>query len=257
MKKIIRFATFFILSTFLASQSLVEVAKQEQQRREKLKGKNVRVVTNADLKSVKKRAAVSTQAAPPAEAGTAEPTAGEPAGGQEPAVQEAPEAEGESDRGTGSPYATRVLEDTLLVTNPEAALYPADGDYAEIMVMGQLELEFNARNGPGDDIAIYARWRGADEAMSRFEEEGIPTSAWPGGMFSYGVLGQREDGEWEAIGRGIGTSQPERFDLGSLREIKRIRIMFMPDYNASGQFVPFQQVLEPFTMDIDAVEALH
>ena len=257
MKKIMRFAAFFILSTLLASQSLVDVSKQEKERREKLKGKNVRVVTNADLKSVKKTPAVSMQAAPTGEAGAAESAAGESAEGQEPAVPEAQEAEGEFDRGTGSPYATKVLGDTFLVESPESALFPPDGNYAEIIVMGQLDLEFSARNGPGDDIAIYARWKGADEAISRFEEEGIPTSAWPGGMFSYGVLGMRDDGEWEAIGRAMGTSQPERFDLGSLREIKRIRIMFMPDYNASGQFVPFQQVLEPFTMDIDAVEALH
>lgn len=249
MKKFVYVITFLVLSAFLASQSLVDVAKKEQERREKLKGKSARVVTNADLKSVKKTAAVTTQAAPPAMAGTAEL--------EEPEMQEGRQAEQEYDRGIGSSYATGVLGDTFLVQNAESALYSPDGAYAEISVMGQLDLEFNARNGPGDDIAIYARWAGAEEATSRFEEEGITMSAWPGGMFSYGVLVMRGDGEWVAIGRAIGDNQPEKFDLGSLPDIQRIRIIFKPDNNPSAPNVPFQLALEAFTMGIDAVEALH
>jgi len=257
MKKIMRFAAFFILSTLLASQSLVDVAKQEKERREKLKGKNVRVVTNADLKSIKKTPAVATQAAPTAEAGTAEPAAGESAGGQEAAVPEAQEAEAQYDQDAGYPYATGVLEETFLVESPESALSPPDGSYAELSVMGQLDLEFSARNGPGDDIAIYARWAGAEEETSSLEEEGIPMSAWPGGMFSYGVLVMGDDGEWEAIGRAVGQTRPEKFDLGRLPGIKRIRIIFKPDNNAAAQNIPFQLAQQQFTMGIDAVEALH
>jgi hypothetical protein len=121
MKKTLRFAALFALSTFLASQSLVDVAKQERERREKLKGKNVKVVTNADLKSIKKTAAVSTPAAPPAESGAAEP-----APGQEPAVPEGEKAEAPYDRGTGPTFASGVLEGTVFVENPEAALDPPD-----------------------------------------------------------------------------------------------------------------------------------
>ncbi|GAF97333.1 unnamed protein product, partial [marine sediment metagenome] len=43
------------------SQSLVELAKKEKERREKLKGKKTIVVTNYDLKKVKKKPAVSTR----------------------------------------------------------------------------------------------------------------------------------------------------------------------------------------------------
>ncbi|HUU37668.1 MAG TPA: hypothetical protein VMW46_05630, partial [Candidatus Desulfaltia sp.] len=74
MKKILRFAVLFLLpAALLLSQSLVEVSKKEQERREKLKGKNVKVITNADLKTVKRTPAVTTSAAPPAEAEAAEP----------------------------------------------------------------------------------------------------------------------------------------------------------------------------------------
>lgn len=49
------------LSSFLLSQSVVELAKKEKERREKLKGKKTIVVTNYDLKKVKKKPAVSTR----------------------------------------------------------------------------------------------------------------------------------------------------------------------------------------------------
>jgi hypothetical protein len=55
-KKIL--STVFILwisSTFLLSQSLVEVAKKEKARRAKLKGKSGKVVTNEDLKKDRKQ----------------------------------------------------------------------------------------------------------------------------------------------------------------------------------------------------------
>ena len=246
MKKIMSFIAFFVLSTLLASQSLVDVAKKEQERREKLKGKNVKVVTNADLKSVKRAPAVSTTtAAGPEEA----------AAGQELAVPEEQRAE-TGYEGGGPSYASGVGE-TVFVENAEAAVYPPDGSFAEIGVMGQLDLELSARNGPGDDIAIYARLAGVEQELSAFEEEGIPMSAWPGGMISYGVLAMRDDGEWEALGRGMGESWPETFDLGGLRETKRIRIIFKPDNNPSPPNQPFQLAVQSFTMGIDAVEALH
>jgi hypothetical protein len=248
MKKMVRFVAFFALSTFLASQSLVDVAKQERERREKLKGKNVRVVTNADLKSVKKTAALSTPEAPPAE-----PVAGE----QEPAVPEGQETEAAYDQGAGPSFARGVLEGTVFVENAESAIYPPDGRFAEIGIMGQLDVELTVRNGPGNDLAVYARLAGLEQALSAFEDEGIPMSAWPGAMISYGVLAMRDDGEWEALGRGMGESWPEGFDLGSLRETNRIRIIFKPDNNPSPPTQPFQMALQSFTMGVDAVEAVH
>jgi hypothetical protein len=50
----------WISSSLLVSQSLVEVAKKEKERRAKLKGKSGKVVTNEDLKSIKKQPNVVT-----------------------------------------------------------------------------------------------------------------------------------------------------------------------------------------------------
>jgi len=60
-KKIL--STVFMLlicSSLLLSQSLVEVAKKEKERRAKLKGKSGQVVTNDDLKKAKKQPEVVT-----------------------------------------------------------------------------------------------------------------------------------------------------------------------------------------------------
>ncbi len=59
MKKLIKvFLSIFLSLTFLHSQSLVELAQKEKQRRESLGGKKGIVVTNEDLNLVKKRAAI-------------------------------------------------------------------------------------------------------------------------------------------------------------------------------------------------------
>ncbi len=48
-----------LFATLLSSQSLVELAKKEKERRAKLKGKKSILVTNADLQNLKKSAAVT------------------------------------------------------------------------------------------------------------------------------------------------------------------------------------------------------
>lgn len=48
------------LTSVLSSQSLVELAKKEKERREKLKGQSKTVVTNADLRNVKRGPALTT-----------------------------------------------------------------------------------------------------------------------------------------------------------------------------------------------------
>jgi hypothetical protein len=60
MKKIITITfSLMLLVSFLCSQSVVELAKTEKERRAKLKGKKAVVVTNVDLRNLKKREAVS------------------------------------------------------------------------------------------------------------------------------------------------------------------------------------------------------
>ena len=52
------------LTTVLSSQSLVEVAKKEKERREKLKNQEKIVVTNADLSNIKRGPALTTSRQP-------------------------------------------------------------------------------------------------------------------------------------------------------------------------------------------------
>ena len=54
MKKAIAGLLFFVLAGSLQAQSLVELSRREKARRESLQGKHARVVTNADLESVRK-----------------------------------------------------------------------------------------------------------------------------------------------------------------------------------------------------------
>jgi len=143
-----------------------------------------------------------------------------------------------------SPYATRVLPDTYLVTNPEAALNRPDGQSAVISVNGFLDLEFSAENGPGDDIAVYALRSGS--------EEGI----WPDTM-SYGLLVKEDGGDWKAVGRGTGIQTPETFDLGDIRRIKKIRILFKYYDNPDLGVRPWRLHAEEYAIAVDAVEALH
>jgi hypothetical protein len=255
MKNMVRFIAFFVLSTLLASQSLVDVAKKEQERREKLKGKNVRIVTNADLKTGRKTPAVETPAAQvPGEA------AGEP---EETEMPEAQGAEGAYDEEAGAPFATGILPDTSLVENPEFALSAPDGQYAEMSIYGILELEFAAKNEAGPDIVVHARIAGLEE-MAASQEEGMPAgymgAMQPGIPPMYGVLVLDDRGVWQAIGKDTGSGSQASFDLGSISSSKRIRIIFqyldVPNVGIVGARL-WRTSDKEITMGIDAVESLH
>jgi hypothetical protein len=245
-----------LTASLLIGQSLVDVSKQEKERRERLKGKHARVVTNADLQAMARKPSVVT--------GEAE-TAGPPAPGQEGAAGQTAEtavepsqgaAPGES--GTPSPYAEAVSPDTSVVKNPEFALGAPDGRFAEISVTGTLDLDFEARNGPGDDIAIYSRRPdfNVPEAEKGNQLE-VPEAAMWWGDFRYAVLGLTGSGEWLEIGLGSGN-YPDRFDLRTLSSITKIRIMFKTygnPYNIGTN--PLRLTEGELTFGIDSVEALH
>jgi hypothetical protein len=57
-KEILSAAVFLILAGGLYGQSIAELSHLEKARRESLKGKQARIVTNADLAAVKKRPAI-------------------------------------------------------------------------------------------------------------------------------------------------------------------------------------------------------
>ena len=243
----------------LAAQSLVEISKKEKERREQLKGKNVRVITNADLKQMTKKATVMTSA--PGAPGEPNIEEGSQQSSEEAEAPVSPEAQ---ERFVAEPdiyypgTATAVLPDTLLVEDPESALYAPDGKFAEISFDGFLDLEFSAKNGPGDDIAIYARRQGTQGGTPL--EEGMPAGleglAFPGALH-YGILVMGDSGDWEAVGQGMGVNSPEKFDLGSISNLKKIRIVFRPYANTTADWKPYRATSQEFTMGIDAVVALH
>jgi hypothetical protein len=249
MRKFGRLIAFFVFSTLLLSQSVVDVAKKEQERREKLKGKNAKVVTNADLKTIKRGSAVETSGtpAPTGEAGTTE----------------TPEVMKTYDGGFDSPFAGEVLSDTAMVDNPDAALGSPDGQYAEISLNGVLELGVSVVNGDGPDLVVHARIAGL-EAAAGGQEEGIPAgflaAAQPGIPPMYGVLVLDDNGIWQAIGKDTGSGGPASFDLGDIPSSKRIKIIFhyldVPDLGTAG-VKTWRMSEKEVSMGIDAVEALH
>jgi hypothetical protein len=255
----------FACVSLLSSQSLVEIAKKEKERRAALraKGKTSVVVTNADLKN-QTRLPISAVESKDSSSQSRTQTRKQPASrpsAQKTSQQEASEQNLAHDVYGYRKNATKVLFSTDLIKNPEFALDKPDGQYAEISIPGVLELEFNATNGSGADIVIYARLSGAQEIIrGGNESEGVPIESimldYQGG-FWYGVLVMTENGEWEGIGKGTGTNSPDEFDLGRIQSISRIRIMFKPHANADFP-AKFNRILtSESTYGIDAVEALH
>lgn len=246
--------------SFLFSQSLVDVAKKEKERRERLKETSSIIVTNQDLRRVpREETAVSVSPkTPPQRSFDTIPAQKAPPAKQVEMSDQADQID------TISPtlnYATRILESTQFVENAQFALNKPDGQFAKIPILGILDLEINANNGPGADILIYAKQAGVKEIMPGGEEEiGTPFEAfmydyWQG--FWYGVLGMEERGDWVAIGKGTGMTSQEEFDIGSLRSLKRIRIIFKPHNNADPGVRFYRMQPGESLFGIDAVEALH
>jgi hypothetical protein len=279
--------TFIIMAIFFASslmfsQDLVEAAKKEKQRRAQLKKKSSIVVTNASLGKIEREATIritppedQTQSAqsttpqktqrtipstPPRPQKTVPSQQIENVDQMDLSVDKVDQLDQLEARGFRSDYAFQVLSSNELVRNPELALNKPDGRVAEIQLLGFIDLEINAKNGPGDDIAIYALHAGAQSVAPGGEEEGgipqIIADFYEEGLW-YGVLGMEERGDWVAIGKGSGTISPEKFDLGNLSSVKKIRIMFKPSSNAEFPVKFNRTQASESTFGIDAVESLH
>ena len=73
----------------------------------------------------------------------------------------------------------------------------------------------------------------------------------------YGVLVMDGNETWQEIGKGSGQDSPEEFDLGDIKEAKKIRIIFKP-HNNPGIGAKLNRITdEENTVGIDAIEALH
>jgi hypothetical protein len=266
LKKIMAVAFGVALCGSLAlSQSLVDAAKKEKARRESLNKSSTIVVTNSDLrKSEKEEGLVIVSPQAPTQKGrdtTSPQTPPSPINQLAPQKANLDQTDQIDARGYDQSYATNVLDFNQLVQNPQRALNRPDGQFAELSILGVLDLEVSAKNGPGDDIAVYARRRGAKRMMSGGEEgEGISSDQMAFGYWQglwYGVLGMGERGDWVALGQGSGINSPEKFDLGSLPSIKKIRIFFKPNNNPEFEVSYARGQIEESSFGIDAVEALH
>ncbi|UCE41129.1 MAG: hypothetical protein JSV17_17120 [Candidatus Aminicenantes bacterium] len=276
MKKFVgMMIVLFLGSTFTLSQDLVKVGQKEKERRMRLKKKSAIIVTNADLEKTNREAAlrIAPSEDQPQNVQRTIPSKPSSSSKRQPSRQidiidqmdismdKVDQLDQTEARGFRSDYAIQVSSSNELVRNPELALKKPDGRFAELSILGTLDLEISAINGPGDDIAIHARQTGAKEILPGGEEEGgIPELSvdfqyWEG--LWYGVLTMDEQGEWIALGKGTGTKGPENFGLGDLSSIKKLRIMFRPHSNADRpvKFIRRQPIESTF--GIDAIESLH
>jgi hypothetical protein len=257
-------------STLLSAQNLAEVAKKEKARRAALRaqGKISILVTNADLKKRKKLPVVSASASSSTPARNEQSVANPRAiPNLPPRAPKIPGSQQEVRRRDQSPdgyrnrdYATNVLLSSELVKNPEYALKKPDGEFAELSLQGVLELEVNCKNGPGPDIAVYAKISGSLETTSGGEEEGgIPETLGVDlheGVW-YGILAMDKNGEWEALGRGRGRSGSEKFDLGRISSTKKIRIIFKPFVVPDIPVKYVRSQSRELSCGIDAIEVLN
>jgi hypothetical protein len=263
MKKPILWILAFLLgSSLLLSQDLVEAAKKEKERRAQLKKRSTVVVTNADLGKKPGEEIVKVESAEEPSRkiqGTAPQTRSLPTK-TSPALKVTSQNQMEA-QGYRGDFATRILSASEIVKNPDFALDKPDGRYAEIPVMGFIELEISAKNGPGEDIAIYALHVGTTGGSAgEAEQEGIPEVSAVYDFvegFWFGILGMEERGDWVTIGKGTGMKSPEKFDLGELRSLKKVRIMFRPDSSGDLPFKLETWQAGEFVFRIDAVESLH
>jgi len=240
---ILGFLSLFLCAAFLSAQGLVELAKKEKERRDGIKGKSGKVVTYDDLKRAKGKWSFSVGPAEPGAGAEPEQSVYRPSVSREPAPAPSRFAQEPNDAGLPNPkYATEILEETLRVENARNAIDRPDGKFAAVAHFGMLDLELNAKNGPGDDIAIYAD-RTAEGILPEF--------------MVYGVLAMGDDGEWTEIGQGTGITRPEKFDLGGLSSIKKLRIVFKLPSEGDILTKNLKLYSEEYTIGIDAVEALH
>ncbi len=276
--KKLAFATLviFFSASLLSAQNLAEVAKREKARRAALKaqGKISILVTNADLKRRNKPRTVSAKSTVLAKSpSSVKPASSTPRRSTRQAPrprprptkkrtdqQEEQQLDQSSDGYVNRKYATKVLLSSELVKNPEFALKKPDNKFAEISILGVLDLEISATNGPGEDIAIYARLSVPPEIKSAEEAEaGIPDSYGHDHNvgFWYGVSVMNKNGEWEDLARGSGKGISEKFDLGRVPSIKRIRIVFRPLTNPELPVKYSNRTSGKLTCGIDAIETLH
>jgi len=244
MKKIIVGSLCFFVCTALAfPQSLAELAQKEKERRARLSERSSIILTNADLEKVKKGLALTLNPSPSSQEDKERinPSNTRSTG---PRIITSENIDQIDQRGFDSrskKYATRVLETTDGARNPSSSLNKPDGSFTQIEYFGFLDLELEAENHNGADIAVYARR----------QQSGIlpPT-------MNYALFAADKNGEWQHIGTGSGLQSPETFELGEISRTQKIRLVFR-DYTDTNTIKRIKPHSADYYMEIDAVEYLH
>jgi hypothetical protein len=244
LKKFLVFLlSIFLLATILYPQSLVELAKKEKERRAKLSGKPSIVLTNADLKKIKKGSALITSLLPASQENqTASSLSDNRTLGPKVApLQNRDQIDQREFDSRSKRYGTKVLDSTERVQNPSSSLYKPDGNFAKVEYFGFLDLELEAENKRGPDIGVHAR---------RQQTGILPFT------LNYALFAEDKNGEWKYLGTGSGIQSPEFFELGEISNTQKIRLIFR-DYTDTNIIKRIKPHSEEYYMEIDAVEYLH
>jgi len=235
----------FILfgACLLYPQSLVELAKKEKERRAKLSGKPSIVLTNADLKKIKKGAALITGSFTPSQKNKTNRITSAPqkTGPKVTTAQNKEQVDQREFDSRSIKYGTKVLDATQRVQNPSSSLNKPDGSYAKVEYFGFLDLELKVDNKDGPDIGVHAR---------RQQTGILPFN------LNYALFAMNEDGEWTYLGTGSGIQSPETFELGEISSTQKIRILFR-DYTDTNTIKRLKPHSDEYYMGIDGVENLH
>ncbi|HZX11755.1 MAG TPA: hypothetical protein VFG01_12485 [Acidobacteriota bacterium] len=237
------FFTIFLFAILLYPQSLVELAKKEKERRAKLSGQPSIVLTNADLKKIKKGAALITSnlTLPQENQSKSLPLKSRTLGPKVNPLQNRDQIDQREFDSRSKRYGTKVLDSTERVQSPSSSLYKPDGSFAKVEYYGFLDLELEAENKNGPDIGVYAR---------RQQTGVLPFT------LNYALFAMDNDGEWKYLGTGSGIQSPEVFELGEVSATQKIRILFR-DYTDTNTIKRIKPHSEEYYMEIDAVEYLH
>jgi hypothetical protein len=175
--------SIFVVTSFLLSQSLVEFAKKEQERRARLKGKKGIVVTNADLFKILRREAVaiiSPETEEEEQSQEAESAPEQPTQEEEPGIEQVSEEERERNfrdqKGAFEAKANSAKRMVDLLTTKMNSLWVDFYDFDTITPKDRIEAEIsetylNILKAQAEETKAKEE---LDQFLAQARKEGIP-----------------------------------------------------------------------------------